>query len=68
MPYRIYSPLNVFFSDPDVPEYGYNITELENNGLSIILRRTDDDNPDALIASAPLSNYSYMQYSFEELG
>ena len=31
--------------------YGYNITELENNGLSIILGRIDDDNPDALIAS-----------------
>jgi circadian clock protein KaiC len=31
--------------------YGYNITELENNGLSIILGRIDNDNPDALIAS-----------------
>jgi circadian clock protein KaiC len=31
--------------------YGYNITELENNGLSILLGSVEDDNPDALIAN-----------------
>ncbi|MGB6671786.1 MAG: ATPase domain-containing protein [Candidatus Nitrosopolaris sp.] len=31
--------------------YGYNVTELENNGLSILLGSVEDDNPDALIAN-----------------
>ena len=31
--------------------YGYNITELENNGLSILFGNVENDNPDALIAS-----------------
>jgi circadian clock protein KaiC len=31
--------------------YGYNITELENNGLAILLGSVEDDNPDALIAN-----------------
>ena len=30
--------------------YGYDIGELENNGLSILLGSVDDDSPDALIA------------------
>jgi circadian clock protein KaiC len=31
--------------------YGYNIAELENNGLSILSASIEDDNPDALITS-----------------
>ena len=31
--------------------YGYNIRELENNGLAILLGSVEDDNPDALIAN-----------------
>ena len=31
--------------------YGYDIGELENNGLSILLGSVDDDSPDALISS-----------------
>lgn len=31
--------------------YGYNIAELENNGLSIFSASIEDDNPDALITS-----------------
>jgi circadian clock protein KaiC len=31
--------------------YGYNVRELENNGLSILLGSVEDDNPDALIAN-----------------
>jgi len=31
--------------------YGYSITELENNGLSILLGSVDDDSPDAPISS-----------------
>lgn len=31
--------------------YGYSITELENNGLSILFGNVENDNPDALIAS-----------------
>lgn len=31
--------------------YGYNVTELENTGLSILLGSVEDDNPDALIAN-----------------
>jgi len=31
--------------------YGYNITELENNGLAILLGGVEDDNPDALVAN-----------------
>jgi circadian clock protein KaiC len=31
--------------------YGYNITELENNGLTILIGNAEDESPDALIAS-----------------
>ncbi|HXP51202.1 MAG TPA: ATPase domain-containing protein [Bacteroidia bacterium] len=34
-----------------VKRYGYDIGELENNGLSILLGSVDDDSPDALISS-----------------
>ncbi|HET7389888.1 MAG TPA: ATPase domain-containing protein [Nitrososphaeraceae archaeon] len=35
--------------------YGYNITELENNGLSIVVGSPWDESPDALIASLAAS-------------